>query len=38
MLIASNAEEKEDSEVVKKLYDKFIGMFNEAVCKAHENV
>lgn len=37
MLIATNAEEKEDSEVVKNLYDKFIGMFNEAVCKAHEN-
>lgn len=37
MLIASNAQESEDSETVKKQYDKFIGLFNEAVAKAHEN-
>ncbi|WP_405329635.1 exonuclease subunit SbcD [Fibrobacter sp.] len=37
MLIASNAEESDDSEVVKSQYDKFIGLFNEAVAKAHEN-
>ena len=37
MLIASNAQESEDSEAVKKQYDKFIGLFNEAVAKAHEN-
>ena len=37
MLIASNAQESEDSETVKKQYDKFIGLFNEAVTKAHEN-
>ena len=38
MLIASNVEQSEDSEQVKSLYDKFIGLFNEAVNKAHENV
>ena len=37
MLIASNAQESEDSETVKKQYDKFIGLFNEVVAKAHEN-
>ena len=37
MLIASNAQENEDSEVVKNQYDKFISLFNEAVAKAHEN-
>ena len=37
MLIASNAREGEDSETVKNQYDKFIGLFNEAVAKAHEN-
>ncbi|MBR6450114.1 MAG: exonuclease subunit SbcD [Fibrobacter sp.] len=37
MLIASNVQESEDSEAVKKQYDKFIGLFNEAVAKAHEN-
>ncbi len=37
MLIASNTEQSEDSEQVKILYDKFIGLFNEAVNKAHEN-
>ena len=37
MLIASNAQESEDSETVKKQYDRFIGLFNEAVAKAHEN-
>ena len=37
MLIASNVEESDDSEVVKSQYDKFIGLFNEAVAKAHEN-
>jgi len=38
MLIASNAQEKDDSAVVNGLYDKFIGLFNEAVSKAHENM
>lgn len=37
MLIATNTEQSEDSEQVKMLYDKFIGLFNEAVNKAHEN-
>ena len=37
MLIASNAQESEDSETVKMQYDRFIGLFNEAVAKAHEN-
>ena len=37
MLIASNAQKNEDSEVVKNQYDKFISLFNEAVAKAHEN-
>ena len=36
MLIASNMQDGEDSENVKKVYDKFIGLFNEAVNKAHE--
>lgn len=36
MLIASNMQDGEDSESVKKVYDKFIGLFNEAVNKAHE--
>ena len=38
MLIASNIKESEDSESVKNMYDKFIGLFNEAVNKAHESV
>lgn len=38
MLIASNFQESDDSEVVKKQYDKFIGLFNEAVAKAYEKV
>ena len=38
MLIASNVHEKDDAEMVNNLYDKFIGLFNEAVSKAHENV
>ena len=38
MLIASNVQENDDSEVVKKQYDKFIGLFNEAVAKAYEKV
>lgn len=37
MLIASNAQENEEAEVVKNQYDKFISLFNEAVAKAHEN-
>jgi exonuclease SbcD len=37
MLIASNAQENEDDDVVKNQYDKFINLFNEAVAKAHEN-
>ena len=37
MLIASNIQESDDSEKVKSMYDKFIGLFNEAVNKAHEN-
>ena len=36
MLIASNMQDGEDSENVKKVYDKFVGLFNEAVNKAHE--
>ena len=36
MLIASNVQEKDDSEIVKNQYDKFISLFNEAVGKAHE--
>ena len=38
MLIASNVQENEESEVVKNQYDKFISLFNEAVAKAQENV
>ena len=37
MLIASNAQENVDDDVVKNQYDKFISLFNEAVAKAHEN-
>ena len=37
MLIASNAQENVDDDVVKSQYDKFISLFNEAVAKAHEN-
>jgi len=37
MLIASNVQEDDDSEVVKQHYDKFIELFNEAVNMAHEN-
>jgi exonuclease SbcD len=37
MLIASNIQESEDSEVVRNNFDKFISLFNEAVSKAHEN-
>ena len=37
MLIASNAQENEEAEIVKNQYDKFISLFNEAVAKAHEN-
>jgi exonuclease SbcD len=37
MLIASNVQENDESEVVKNQYDKFISLFNEAVAKAHEN-
>ena len=38
MLIAKNMNECSDSEQVKAQYEKFIGLFNEAVNKAHENV
>ncbi len=37
MLIAKNMNENGDSEQVKAQYEKFIGLFNEAVNKAHEN-
>ena len=37
MLIASNVQENDDSEIVKNQYDKFISLFKEAVAKAHEN-
>ena len=37
MLIAKNMNENGDSEQVKSQYEKFIGLFNEAVNKAHEN-
>lgn len=36
MLIASNVQENDESEVVKNQYDKFISLFNEAVAKAQE--
>ena len=36
MLIASNLQENDESDAVKKQYDKFISLFNEAVSKAHE--
>ena len=36
MLIASNLQEKDESDAVKNQYDKFISLFNEAVSKAHE--
>ena len=36
MLIASNVKDNAESENVNKIYDKFIGLFNEAVSKAHE--
>ena len=36
MLIARDLKEERDSEQVKSQYEKFIGMFNEAVSKAHE--
>ena len=38
MLIASNAQESDESEVVKNQYNKFISLFNEAVAKAQDNV
>ena len=37
ILIAKNMNENGDSEQVKAQYEKFIGLFNEAVNKAHEN-
>lgn len=37
MLIASNVDENVDSEKVNGLFEKFIGLFNEAVEKAHQN-
>ena len=36
MLIAKHLQESDESEVVKSQFDKFIGLFNEAVCKANE--
>lgn len=36
MLIAKNMKESSDSEQVSAQYEKFIGLFNEAVNKAHE--
>ncbi len=36
MLIASNVKDNAESENVKNIYDKFIGLFNEAVNRAHE--